>query len=92
MARQLKEWGGFTAGQNVTVLIETMGADHLDVEHTMPPGSAGVIDSIDRYDNDQGVVFTVVIPVDGESAIVNAFDELDGPIEQMLAARTGESD
>jgi hypothetical protein len=54
----------------------------------MPPGTEAFVDSIDRYDNDQGVVVTVVIWVDSSrgQAIVNAFDELDGPIEQFVEA------
>ncbi|MHC2552435.1 hypothetical protein [Bradyrhizobium elkanii] len=86
--QRLAEASGFKVGQQVTVLIETMGADHEDIEHTMPAGSAGIIDSIDRYDNDQGIVFTVVIRVDAERCIVNAFDELDGDINTMIAAQT----
>ncbi|GAB9152548.1 hypothetical protein [Bradyrhizobium diazoefficiens] len=88
--QRLAEASGFKVGQPVTVLIETKGADHDDVEHTVPAGSAGIIDSIDRYDNDQGIVFTVVIPVDAsnERCIVNAFDELDGDIANIIAAQT----
>ncbi|WP_396604824.1 hypothetical protein ACFLEY_22115 [Bradyrhizobium sp. YCK136] len=88
--QRLDEASGFKVGQQVTVLIETKGADHEDIEHTVPAGAAGIIDSIDRYDNDQGIVFTVVIPVDAsnERCIVNAFDELDGDIANIIAAQT----
>lgn len=88
--QRLAEASGFKVGQPVTVLIETKGADHEEVEHTVPAGASGIIDSIDRYDNDQGIVFTVVIPVDAtnESCIVNAFDELDGDITKFLAAKS----
>jgi DNA-directed RNA polymerase beta subunit len=88
MAERLKEWRGFTPNQKVKTLTETKGADYNDVEHTMPPGTEAFVDSIDRYDNDQGVVVTVVIWVDSSrgQAIVNAFDELDGPIEQFVEA------
>lgn len=88
MSKQLKDWRGFTPNQKVKTLIETKGADHEDVEHTMPPGTEGFIDNIERYSNDQGVVVTVVIWVDSSRgrAIVNAFDELDGPIENFLEA------
>lgn len=84
----MKEWLGFKRGQKVKLLCETMGADHEDVEHTMPPGSVGLIDSIDRYPNEQGVAFTVWIPVDetNERGIVNSFDERDGPITNFLEA------
>jgi len=88
MAEVLKEWLGFAPDQKVKLLIETKGADHEDIEHTMPPGAGGVICSIERYTNDQGVVVTVWIPVDdsNERGIVNAFDELDGPITNFLEA------
>ena len=88
MAELMKEWHGFTPGQKVKLLIETKGADHEDIEHTMQPGAGGVVESIERYANDQGVVVTIVIPVDAtnERAIVNAFDELDGPIENFIEA------
>jgi hypothetical protein len=88
MAERLKEWRGFTPGQKVKTLTEAKGADHEDVEHTAPPGTEAFVDSIERYDNDQGVVVTVVIWVDSSQgrAIVNAFDELDGPIEQFVEA------
>jgi hypothetical protein len=82
----MKEWRGFTPGQKVKTLTETKGADHEDIEHTMPAGTDAFVDSIDRYDNDQGVVVTVVIWVDSSRgrSIVNAFDELDGPIENFV--------
>jgi hypothetical protein len=84
----LKEWHGFVPGQDVKLLIETMGADHEDIEHTMPAGSVGTVDHIERYTNDQGVAVTVVIWVNSERdrSIVNVFDELDGPIENFLEA------
>ncbi|MEY9138580.1 hypothetical protein ABIE79_010108 [Bradyrhizobium diazoefficiens] len=58
MGELLKEWNGFKPGQNVKLLVETMGADHDDIEHTMPAGSAGVIDHIERYLPPQGVGVT----------------------------------
>ncbi|MEY9575806.1 hypothetical protein ABIE88_003382 [Bradyrhizobium diazoefficiens] len=89
MGELLKEWNGFKPGQNVKLLVETMGADHDDIEHTMPAGSAGVIDHIERYLPPQGVGVTVWIPVDGtnERGIVNVFDEADGPITNFLEAK-----
>lgn len=88
MAERLDQWRGLTPGQKVKTLIETKGADHEDIEHTMPPGTEGFVDSIERYTNDQGVVVTVVIWVDSSRgrSIVNAFDELDGPIENFVEA------
>ncbi|WFU52214.1 hypothetical protein QA639_21135 [Bradyrhizobium pachyrhizi] len=88
MAERLAQWRGLTRGQKVKTLEVTKGADHEDIEHTMQPGADGVVDNIDRYDNDQGVVVTVVIWVDStrERSIVNAYDELDGPIENFLEA------
>jgi hypothetical protein len=81
MAETLTEAFGFKVGQRVRMLVETMGCDHESEEHTVPAGAIATIDSIDRYDNNQGINFTVVIPVPGkddEYNIVNCFDELDG--------------
>ena len=88
MAELLSPWRGLTRGQKIKTLIETKGADHDDIEHTMPPGTDGVVDQIERYSNDQGVVVTIVIWVDDkrDRSIVNAFDELDGPIEKFVEA------
>ncbi|WP_439357928.1 hypothetical protein [Bradyrhizobium sp. DASA03007] len=85
----LKEWHGFVPGQDVELLIETMGADHEDIEHTMPTGAVGTVDHIERYTNDQGVAVTVVIWVNSERdrSIVNVFDELDGPINNFIKAK-----
>lgn len=90
MGELLQEWHGFKRGQEVTTLVETKGADFSDTEYTMPAGAEGFIDDIERYDNDQGVVVTVVIKTssdDPESYIVNAFDELDGPIANFIKAK-----
>ncbi|MEH2517385.1 hypothetical protein V1279_002958 [Bradyrhizobium sp. AZCC 1610] len=88
MAEHLGEANGFREGQRVKMLVEAKGADHEDIEHTMPAGSTGVIDRIERYDNSQGVVFTIWIPVDeaDDRGIVNAFDEEDGPISNFISA------
>jgi hypothetical protein len=82
----LPEAEGLKVGQRVTVLIETKGDDHESIEHTMPAGSTGYIECIKRLDGDQGLSFTVYIPVDesNERAIVNVFDELDGPITNFI--------
>ncbi|MGJ4945158.1 hypothetical protein ACQR1W_31675 [Bradyrhizobium sp. HKCCYLS1011] len=88
MAQLLKEAFGFKTEQRVRLKIETKGADHEDIEHTMPAGSIGVIDHIEVYTNDQGISFHVWIPVDdtNERGIVNVFDQLDGPITDFLEA------
>jgi hypothetical protein len=88
MCELLKEWNGFRPGQRVKLLVETMGADHKDIEHTMPAGAIGIIDHIERYRPPQGVGVTVWIPVDekNDRGIVNVFDELDGPITNFLEA------
>ncbi|MCA1379485.1 hypothetical protein I6F34_01450 [Bradyrhizobium sp. BRP05] len=84
----LKEAFGLKSGQKVRVLEQTMGADHEDIEHTMPAGSVGVIDHIEVLAAPQGIAFTVWIPVDetNERGIVNVFDEADGPIANFLEA------
>ncbi|WLA44915.1 hypothetical protein QIH80_23520 [Bradyrhizobium elkanii] len=88
MAERLAQWRGLTRGQKIKTLVETKGADHDDIEHTMPPGTDGVVDQIERYTSEQGVVVTIVIWVDDkrDRSIVNAFDELDGPIEKFVEA------
>ncbi|BBB99696.1 hypothetical protein [Bradyrhizobium elkanii] len=55
MAERLAQWRGLTRGQKIKTLIETKGADHDDIEHTMPPGTDGVVDQIEQYTNEQGV-------------------------------------
>jgi hypothetical protein len=77
-----------SSGQRVKMLVEAKGADHEDIEHTMPVGSVGVIDHIERYKMLQGVGVTVWIPVDekNDRGIVNTFDEADGPITNFLEA------
>jgi hypothetical protein len=86
MGDQLKEANGFRPGQRVKMLVETKGADHEDIEHTLPAGSTGIIDTIERFTNDQGVNFAIWIPIDekGGRGIINQFDELDGPISNFI--------
>ncbi|ARQ95255.1 hypothetical protein [Bradyrhizobium phage BDU-MI-1] len=86
MGELLQEWKGFRPGQRVIVLVEAIGADHEDIEHTTPPGTPGLIDHIERYGMNQGVGVTVWIPVNGEKdrGIVNVFDEADGDIFNFI--------
>ncbi|WP_315729892.1 hypothetical protein [Bradyrhizobium sp. SZCCHNRI2010] len=86
MVQLLKEAFGFKTEQRVRLKIETKGADHEDIEHTMPVGSIGIIDHIKVYTGSQGIVFHVWIPVDEAEGrgIVNTFDQLDGPITNYL--------
>lgn len=80
----------FTKGQLIVTLVQTIGADHQDIEHTLAPGAQGFIDSIEVLPN-QGVAYTVVIKTDAddeESHIVNVFDETDGDIAQFIAPGT----
>jgi hypothetical protein len=86
MGDLLQEANGFRPGQRVKMLVETKGADHEDIEHTLPAGSTGIIDSIQRFTNDQGVNFAIWIPVNEKevSGIINQFDELDGPITNFI--------
>ncbi|WP_316196684.1 hypothetical protein [Bradyrhizobium sp. SZCCHNS3053] len=89
MGELLKEWHGFTPGQDVVLLEETIGDDHEGIEHTMPAGAIGTVDHIERYTNDQGVAVHVIIWVNNERdrSIVNVFDEMDGPITNFLKAK-----
>ena len=74
-------------GQRVTVLVEAKGADHEDIEHTLPAGSVGIIDSIVDNALPQGVTYTVWIPVNEKEGrgIVNVFDHSDGQITDLLS-------
>lgn len=74
-------------GQRVNVLVEAKGADHDDVEHTLPAGSVGIIESIVAHPLPQGVSYTVWIPVNEKEdrGIVNVFDHADGPITDFLS-------
>lgn len=75
----------FQPNQRITTLVETKGADHNDVEHILPVGQRGFIESIETLPA-QGITHTVVIwtGTDGEH-IVNVFDEGDGPITDFIA-------
>jgi hypothetical protein len=83
----LTESAGFKLGQRVTMLTETMGADHEDVEHTLPPGRDGIIECIEHLAPPQGLTFTIWIPVNELEGrgIVNVLDEGDGPISNFIA-------
>lgn len=77
------------AGDRVRISVACSGEDHEGQFHELPAGCFGSVDRIETYTNDQGLVFTVVIPIDAEHNIVNAFDELDGPIEDFLEKANG---
>jgi hypothetical protein len=81
-------------GMYIRVMIETMGADHDDQEHTLPAGSLAKIDRIEWFTNDQKLAITVVIPVDpvefDERMIVNLFDEADPEDSRFPFQKVGE--
>jgi hypothetical protein len=83
---EIVEAEGFRKDQRVTVRVETMGEDHNGVEHKLPPGSTGIIESIDNLPDPQGLTFTVWIPIDEAAGqgIVNVFDESDGPFSNFI--------
>jgi hypothetical protein len=85
----LPESDGFKVGQRVSMLTETMGADHEDIEHTLPVGSTGIIECIEQLAPPQGRSFTIWIPVNELEGrgIVNVFDEGDGPITNFITAK-----
>jgi hypothetical protein len=85
----LPEASGFKLGQRVTLLETTMGCDHEDIEHKIPPGADGIIECIEHYAPPQGLSFTIWIPVNELEGrgIVNVFDEGDGPITNFIKAK-----
>ena len=82
----LPEAHGFKVGQRITLLEETIGCDHEDIEHTIPPGRDGIIEAIEYISPHQGMGFTIWIPVNELEGrgIVNVFDEADGPITNFI--------
>jgi hypothetical protein len=82
----LPEASGFKLGQRVKTLVDTTGADHEDIEHTLPPGNAAIIECIEHLATPQGLSFTLWIPVNELEGrgIVNVFDEADGPITNFI--------
>jgi hypothetical protein len=78
-------------GQRVTMLVETKGDDHEGNEHTLPPGSIGIIESIVTFPPPQGLSYAVWIAVNEaeDRGIVNCFDESDGPIDNFLIPLAG---
>ena len=82
----LPEAAGFKVGQRVKMLVETMGADHEDIEHTLPPGTEAIIEGIEMLAVPQGLAFTLWIPVNELEGrgIVNVFDQADGPITSFI--------
>lgn len=86
MAERLKEAFGYIESQQVRLLIVTSGEDASGTQRSYPTGTTGVIDRIERFDNEQGIAMTLVIgPTDGDEAIVNLFDELDGHPSEFFA-------
>jgi hypothetical protein len=79
---------GFRHGQRVELLTEAKGADHEDIEHTIPPGADGIIECIEYRARPQGLTFTIWILVNEieDRGIVNVFDESDGPISTFITA------
>jgi hypothetical protein len=82
----IPEAKGFRVGQRVTLLEQTIGCDHEDIEHTISSGSDGVIEAIEFISPKQGFGFTIWIPVNELEGrgIVNVFDEHDGPITNFI--------
>jgi hypothetical protein len=85
----LNEASGFKLGQRVTLLEETTGCDHDDVEHTLPVGTDGLIECIEMLAPPQKLTFTIWIPINELEGrgIVNVFDEGDGPINNFIKAK-----
>jgi hypothetical protein len=85
MRHGLPEAEGFKVGQRVLMLAESKGADHDDIEHSVPAGADGIIECIERISG-QGLTFTLWIPVNELEGrgIVNVFDEGDGPITKFI--------
>ena len=85
----LHEGSGFKLGQRVTMLIETKGTDHDDVEHSLPTGVDGIVECIEQFDAPQGLTFTIWIPVNEMEGrgIVNVFDEGDGHISKFISLK-----
>jgi hypothetical protein len=85
----MPEANGFKVGQRVSMLTETMGADHEDIEHRLPAGTDGIIECIEQLPPPQGLTFTIWIPVNELEGrgIVNVFDEGDGPIGNFIAVK-----
>ena len=83
------EAAGFKLRQRVNMLTETKGADHEDIEHTLAPGSEGIIECIEHLAPPQGLTFTIWIPVNEPEGrgIVNVFDEGDGQICNFITAK-----
>lgn len=71
---------GFTVGQPVRVLVPTLGDDGNGTEQSFDAGALAVISSIADLGAPQHATFTVAI----EGAIVNVFDQTDGPITSFL--------
>ncbi|WP_029081180.1 hypothetical protein [Bradyrhizobium sp. th.b2] len=85
----LRKAAGFKLGQRVTMLVETKGADHEDVEHTIHTNADALIECIEQLAPPQGLTFTLWIPINELEGrgIVNVFDESDGPISNFIKAK-----
>ena len=67
MTQDLEQAFGFSKGDVVQMLVETIGQDADDNELTLPVGAVAIIDSIERLPEPQGIALTLVI----EGKIVN---------------------
>ena len=90
MPPEMKDAFGFSTGDVVQMLVETIGQDADDNELTLPVGALAIIDRINCLADTQGIAFTVAI----EGKIVNVFDEGDGLparafYERVMTAKDG---
>ena len=74
MPPEMKDAFGFSTGDVVQMLVETIGQDADDNELTLPVGALAIIDRINCLADTQGIAFILAI----EGKIVNVFDEGDG--------------
>ena len=80
---------GFKLGQRVTMLVKSKGADHDDIEHTVPQNADALIECIEMLPPPQGLAFTLWIPVNEpeDRGIVNVIDQTDGHITTFIAPK-----
>lgn len=67
-------------GARVRLLVDGCGEVEGEGEVHFAAGALGRVASVDLYDNDQGVVVTVVV----DGGVANNFDHLDGPLSNFL--------
>lgn len=83
----LTEARNLRAGDRVTMLVSTMGADAEGVERIHPEGAGATIDCVDTLPAPQGFAVHVCVG-EGDRAILNVFDEGDfGGIFPFARAR-----